>query len=74
MSKAGASSAGSGPTAAAAASAAQKQKALLQKVDSDVTNIVDNFSYLINVARVCSQTCSLLLQIWEFNVIPVVYT
>ncbi|XP_010916413.1 mediator of RNA polymerase II transcription subunit 22a [Elaeis guineensis] len=52
MSKAGASGAGSGPTAAAAAAAAQKQKALLQRVDADVANIVDNFNLLINVARV----------------------
>ncbi|XP_020089338.1 mediator of RNA polymerase II transcription subunit 22a-like isoform X2 [Ananas comosus] len=50
MSKAG--GAGSGPTAAAAAAAAQKQKTLLQRVDADVANIVDNFSLLINVARV----------------------
>ncbi|KAL5728645.1 Mediator of RNA polymerase II transcription subunit 22a [Ranunculus cassubicifolius] len=39
-------------TAAAYAAAAQKQKNLLQKVDNDITNIVDNFSYLVNVARV----------------------
>lgn len=45
--------AGSGPTAAAAAAAAQKQKTLLQKVESDIANIVDNFSHLVNVARVC---------------------
>ena len=63
MSKAGASGAGSGPTAAAAAAAAQKQKALLQRVDADVANIVDNFNLLINVARVCSQTCFLVIQI-----------
>ncbi|XP_010242435.1 PREDICTED: mediator of RNA polymerase II transcription subunit 22a-like isoform X1 [Nelumbo nucifera] len=44
--------AGSGPTAAAAAAAAQKQKTLLQRVDTDITNIVDNFSHLVNVARV----------------------
>ncbi|XP_026662661.1 mediator of RNA polymerase II transcription subunit 22a [Phoenix dactylifera] len=52
MSKAGASGAGSGPTAAATQAAHQKQKALLQRVDTDVANIVDNFSLLINVARV----------------------
>ncbi|PKA64712.1 Mediator of RNA polymerase II transcription subunit 22a [Apostasia shenzhenica] len=44
--------AGSGPTAAAAAVAAQKQKTLLQRVDNDISNIVDNFSLLVNVARV----------------------
>ncbi|XP_043715169.1 mediator of RNA polymerase II transcription subunit 22a-like isoform X1 [Telopea speciosissima] len=43
---------GSGPTAAAAAAAAQKQKTLLQRVDTDITNMVDNFSHLISVARV----------------------
>ncbi|KAF5202366.1 Mediator of rna polymerase ii transcription subunit 22a [Thalictrum thalictroides] len=43
---------GSGPTAAAFAVAAQKQKNLLQRVDNDITNIVDNFSFLVNVARV----------------------
>ncbi|KAL7219170.1 hypothetical protein ACSBR2_012277 [Camellia fascicularis] len=44
---------GGGPTsAAAAAAAAQKQKTLLQRVDNDIGNIVDNFSYLVNVARV----------------------
>ncbi|XP_072960665.1 mediator of RNA polymerase II transcription subunit 22a [Typha angustifolia] len=52
MSKVGASGAGSGPTAAAAAAAAQKQRSLLQRVDTDISNIVDNFSLLINVARV----------------------
>ncbi|KAJ0982540.1 hypothetical protein J5N97_010795 [Dioscorea zingiberensis] len=44
--------AGGGPTAAAAAAAAQKQKALLQRVDGDIANIVDNFNLLVNVARV----------------------
>ncbi|PIA28718.1 hypothetical protein AQUCO_06700023v1 [Aquilegia coerulea] len=44
---------GSAPTTAAAyAAAAQKQKNLLQRVDNDITNIVDNFSFLVNVARV----------------------
>ncbi|GFS39006.1 surfeit locus protein 5 subunit 22 of Mediator complex [Actinidia rufa] len=43
---------GGGPTAAAAAAAAQKQKTLLQRVDNDIGNIVDNFSYLVNVSRV----------------------
>ncbi|KAA8515863.1 hypothetical protein F0562_019042 [Nyssa sinensis] len=43
---------GGGPTAAAAAAAAQKQKTLLQRVDTDIGNIVDNFSLLVNVARV----------------------
>ncbi|MED6119947.1 Mediator of RNA polymerase II transcription subunit 22a [Stylosanthes scabra] len=43
---------GSGPTAAAAAAAAQKQKTLLQRVEGDIANIVDNFSHLVNVARV----------------------
>ncbi|KAK8947186.1 Mediator of RNA polymerase II transcription subunit 22a [Platanthera zijinensis] len=43
---------GGGPTAAAAAAAAQKQKALLQRVDTDIANIVDNFNLLVNIARV----------------------
>jgi hypothetical protein len=43
---------GSGPTAAAAASATQKQKMLLQRVETDISNIVDNFSHLVNVSRV----------------------
>lgn len=49
---AGGGGGGSGPTAAAAAAAGQKQKTLLQRVDNDIGNIVDNFSFLINVARV----------------------
>lgn len=52
----GAASGGGGPTAGAAAAAAQKQKALLQRVDADVGNLVDNFGFLVNVARVCSQS------------------
>ncbi|KAI8536798.1 hypothetical protein RHMOL_Rhmol10G0284900 [Rhododendron molle] len=48
----GSGSGGGGPTAAAAAAAAQKQKTLLQRVDNDIGNIVDNFSFLVNVARV----------------------
>ncbi|CAN6563967.1 unnamed protein product [Malus baccata var. baccata] len=44
--------AGSGPTAAAAVAAAQKQNALLQRVETDIANIVDNFSHLVNVSRV----------------------
>ncbi|XP_074571534.1 mediator of RNA polymerase II transcription subunit 22a-like [Curcuma longa] len=43
---------GGGPTAAAAVAAAQKQKTLLQRVDTDVSNLVDNFSHLVNLARV----------------------
>ncbi|KAF8007436.1 hypothetical protein BT93_K1444 [Corymbia citriodora subsp. variegata] len=43
---------GSGPTTAAAAAAAQKQKTLLQRVETDIGHIVDNFSHLVNVARV----------------------
>ncbi|URE31181.1 mediator of RNA polymerase II transcription subunit [Musa troglodytarum] len=49
---AGGGGGGGGPTAAAAAAAAQKQKTLLQRVDTDVTNIVDNFNQLVNLARV----------------------
>jgi len=45
---------GGGPTAAAAAAAAQKQKTLLQRVEGDIANIVDNFSHLVSVARVCT--------------------
>ena len=43
---------GGGPTAAAAASAAQKQKVLMQRVESDIGNIVDNFSHLVSASRV----------------------
>ncbi|KAL2465625.1 mediator of RNA polymerase II transcription subunit 22b-like [Abeliophyllum distichum] len=43
---------GGGPTAAAAAAAAQKQKTLLHRVDNDIGNLVDNFGFLVNVARV----------------------
>lgn len=43
---------GGGPTAAAAAAAAQKQKTLLQRVETDIANVVDNFTLLVNVARV----------------------
>lgn len=43
---------GNGPTAAAAAAAAQKQKVLLQRVETDIANIVDNFTHLVNVSRV----------------------
>ncbi|XP_021744708.1 mediator of RNA polymerase II transcription subunit 22a-like [Chenopodium quinoa] len=43
---------GGGPTAAAAAAATQKQKALLQRVETDVSNLVDNFTVLVNVSRV----------------------
>lgn len=43
---------GGGPTAAAALAAAQKQKTLQQRVDNDIGNIVDNFSFIVNVARV----------------------
>ena len=43
---------GTGPTAAAAAAAAQKQKLLLQRVETDIANIVDNFTHLVNVSRV----------------------
>ncbi|KAJ4721731.1 Mediator of RNA polymerase II transcription subunit [Melia azedarach] len=50
MNKAGGG--GSGPTAAAAAAAAQKQKTLMQRVETDIANIVDNFSQLVNVAKV----------------------
>ncbi|CAH9105644.1 unnamed protein product [Cuscuta epithymum] len=48
----GSSGGGGGPTAAAAAAAAQKQKNLLQRVDNDIGSIVDNFSFIVNVARV----------------------
>ncbi|XP_034679056.1 mediator of RNA polymerase II transcription subunit 22a-like [Vitis riparia] len=44
--------AGGGPTAAAAAAAAQKQKTLLQRVETDIANVVDHFTFLVNVARV----------------------
>ncbi|ERM93898.1 hypothetical protein AMTRI_Chr12g238480 [Amborella trichopoda] len=44
-----------GPTATAAAIAAQKQKTLLQRVDTDINNMVDNFNFLVDVARVSDQ-------------------
>ncbi|EOA38645.1 hypothetical protein CARUB_v10010555mg [Capsella rubella] len=43
---------GSGPTAAAAAAALQKQKAFLQRVETDITSVVDSFTQIVNVARV----------------------
>ncbi|XP_039020753.1 mediator of RNA polymerase II transcription subunit 22b-like [Hibiscus syriacus] len=43
---------GIGPTAAAAAAAAQKQKTMMHRVDTDIASIVDNFTQLVNVARV----------------------
>ncbi|KAL8153607.1 hypothetical protein V2J09_011367 [Rumex salicifolius] len=54
MNKPGAGSGGvaSGPTTAAAAAAAQKQKTLLQRVEGDVSSLVDNFTNLVNGARV----------------------
>ncbi|KAL7612948.1 hypothetical protein Lser_V15G06548 [Lactuca serriola] len=48
----GGTSGAGGPTAAAAAAAAQKQKSLQQRVDNDIGSIVDNFSIVVNVARV----------------------
>ncbi|XP_051134707.1 mediator of RNA polymerase II transcription subunit 22a-like [Andrographis paniculata] len=48
----GGGAAATGPTAAAAAAAVQKQKTLLQKVDTDIGNLIDNFGFLVNVARV----------------------
>ncbi|KAJ6350492.1 hypothetical protein OIU78_006625 [Salix suchowensis] len=42
---------GSGPTTSAAAAAAQKQKALMVRVETDIANIVDNFTHLVNAAR-----------------------
>lgn len=49
----GGTSGASGPTVAAATAAAQKQKSLQQRVDNDIGSIVDNFSIVVNVARVC---------------------
>nr|CAN83083.1 hypothetical protein VITISV_001331 [Vitis vinifera] len=54
--------AGGGPTAAAAAAAAQKQKTLLQRVETDIANVVDHFTFLVNVARM-SPTCTC----WKFS-------
>ncbi|XP_062016016.1 mediator of RNA polymerase II transcription subunit 22a-like [Rosa rugosa] len=48
----GGSGAGSGPTSAAALAAAKKQKKWLESVETDIANIVDHFSYLVNVSRV----------------------
>lgn len=53
----GAAAGGGGPTAAAAAAAAQRQKGLLQRVETDIANIVDNFTHLVNVSRVASTLC-----------------
>ncbi|KAJ6810641.1 surfeit locus protein 5 [Iris pallida] len=54
MSKPGAtaSGAGIGPTAAVASMALQKQKALLQRVDTEVANVVDYFTQIVNISRV----------------------
>ncbi|KAJ8762855.1 hypothetical protein K2173_022984 [Erythroxylum novogranatense] len=52
MNKGGVGGSVGGPTAAAAAAAAQKQKTLMQRVETDIANIVDNFTHLVNVARV----------------------
>ena len=48
----GSSGGGSGPTTAAAAVTAQKQKTLLQRVETDFGSIVDNFSHLVNGSQV----------------------
>lgn len=56
----GANVGGGGPTAAAAAAAAQKQKSLLQRVDADIGNIVDNYGFIVNAARVCPHFLHLL--------------
>ncbi|XP_078174365.1 mediator of RNA polymerase II transcription subunit 22a-like [Carex rostrata] len=48
----GGGGAGSGPTASSAAAAAQKQRSLLQRLDNDISNIVDSFSLLVSVSRV----------------------
>jgi hypothetical protein len=52
------------PTATVAAAAVQKQKSLLQKADADVSSLVDNFSSLINIARVCP-CASVHPRIWQ---------
>ncbi|OMO62592.1 Mediator complex, subunit Med22 [Corchorus capsularis] len=39
---------GTRPTTVAAA---QKQKTMMQRVETDIANIVDNFTQLVNVAR-----------------------
>ncbi|KAK8933773.1 Mediator of RNA polymerase II transcription subunit 22a [Platanthera zijinensis] len=59
---------GGGPTAAAAAAAAQKQKALLQRVDTDIANIVDNFNLLVNIARVRSSGLQISMSTSEFQI------
>ncbi|KAL1553766.1 Mediator of RNA polymerase II transcription subunit 22a [Salvia divinorum] len=43
---------GAGGAAGPTAAAAQKQKTLLQRVDTDVGGLVDNFGFLVNVVRV----------------------
>lgn len=48
----GPSGALTGPTAAAVAAAAQKQKALMQRLDTEISNIVDSFIHLVSVSRV----------------------
>ncbi|XP_078445662.1 mediator of RNA polymerase II transcription subunit 22a-like [Wolffia australiana] len=48
----GSGSGGVGVTSAANQAAAQKQKALLLRVDNDISQIVDNFSALLTISRV----------------------
>eukprot|EP00249_Psilotum_nudum_P010303 c22462_g1_i1 orf=483-992(-) len=43
---------GAGPTAAAAAAAVQRQRTLLQRADTDIASLVDNFSHLLKAARI----------------------
>lgn len=64
----GGGSGGGGPTASAAAAAAQKQKTLLQRVDNDIGSIVDNFSFLVNVARVLTLSVYSCIPCWFFFV------
>lgn len=66
--------AGSGPTAAAAAAAAQKQKTLMQRVETDIASIVDNFSQLVNVARVFYCLESFLFFVITLFPLKVTYT
>lgn len=50
----GGSGGAAGPTSAAAAAALQKQNTLLQRMDTDVGNLLENFKLMINGSRVCS--------------------
>jgi len=53
---AGAAAVVAGPTVSAAAQAAQRQRSLLQRADTDIGSLLDNFSHLLKAARVLIST------------------